>query len=179
MSASVTAPADAVEVGVGVGVGVALAAGVVPVSVTVPELWPLTVKLVVSECAPAVCGTNAYVKRQDAPGANVAPEQVWVTVKLGSPGAPPTTLSVCGADDLFVTTTSRPAEVLPTAVVGKVSEVGVIVKVSVVPDSEIVPELWPLIVKLVVAVCGPVVWGVNEYVTLQDPPAASVTPAQA
>lgn len=102
-----------------------------------------------------------YVKRHDAPAANVAPAQSCVTPKFGSPGAPPLTVNVRGADDRFVTRTSWPAEVAPTAVDGNVNDVGVIVKTSVVPDSEIVPELWPLIEKLVVATCGPEVCGVN------------------
>jgi hypothetical protein len=102
VSASVTVdgPAEAL------GVGVAVAVGVVPVNVIVPELWSLTVKLVVAVCAPAVCGTNKYVTTQDALGARVAPEQFCTEVKFGSPGAPPATVSVCGVDDLFVTTTS-------------------------------------------------------------------------
>jgi hypothetical protein len=40
--------------------------------------------------------------------------------------------------------------VLPTAVEGNVKDAGVIKNTSVVPEREIVPELWPLIVKLVV-----------------------------
>jgi hypothetical protein len=40
-------------------VGVGVAAAAVPVNVRVPELWSLTVKLVVTVCEPAVCGTNA------------------------------------------------------------------------------------------------------------------------
>jgi hypothetical protein len=36
------------------GVGVVLVAGAVPVRVIVPELWSLTVKLVVTVCVPAV-----------------------------------------------------------------------------------------------------------------------------
>jgi hypothetical protein len=41
--------------------------------------------------------------------------------------------------------------VLPTAVDGNVNDVGAIRNTSVVPEREIVPELWPLTVKLVVA----------------------------
>ncbi len=82
-----------------------------------------------------------YVKAHDAPGAKVTPAQFCTPEKLGSPGAPPATVSVCGVDELFVTTTSWPGEVPPTAVDGKVNDVGAIENVSVVPDSEIVPEL--------------------------------------
>jgi hypothetical protein len=91
---------------VGVGLGVTLAAGAVPVSVIGPEACSLTVKLVVTVCAPAICGTNVYVNAHDALGANVAPAQFCATPKLGSPGAPPLTVTVCGVDDRFVTTTS-------------------------------------------------------------------------
>ena len=90
----------------GLGVGVALAVGVVPVSVIVPELWSLTVKLVVAECVPVVCGANLYVNAQDALGVSVTPLQFWAEVKLGSPAAPPARVNVCGVVDLFVTTTS-------------------------------------------------------------------------
>jgi hypothetical protein len=90
----------------GVGVGVVVAVGAVPVNVIVPEVWSLTVKLVVAVCVPAVCGTNVYVNTHDALGANVAPAQVCTELKLGSPGAPPVTINVCGVDDRFVTTTS-------------------------------------------------------------------------
>ena len=90
----------------GVGEGVTLAVGAVPVSVIVPEAWALTVKLVVTVCAPAVCGTKVYVKAHDALGANVVPAQFCATPKFGSPGAPPLTVSVCGVEERFVTTTS-------------------------------------------------------------------------
>jgi hypothetical protein len=101
-------------------------------------------------------------------------------VKFESPGAPPARLNTCDDEARFVTTTSIPADVLPTVVVGNASVVGVIEKPGVaVPVNEIVPELWPLTVKFVVAACAPGVWGANAYVTLQDAPAANVTPAQA
>jgi hypothetical protein len=68
--------------------------------------------------------------------------------------------------------------VTPTAVDGNDSDVGAIANVSVVPDSEIVPELCPFTVKFVVAEWAPAVSGVNEYVTWHDAPAAKVTPLQ-
>ena len=144
----------------------------------VPELWSLTVKLVVAECAPAVCGMNVYVNAHDAPDANVMPWQFCTPVKLGSPGTPPATVNVCGVDDLFMTTTSCPADESPSAVAGNVNEVGTMEKVSVVPDRKIVPELWPLIVKLVVAECMPEVCGMNVYVNAHVAFWASVAPWQ-
>lgn len=93
-----------------------------------------------------------YVTTQDAPAASVIPAQAWTALKLGSPAAPPAMVRTCGDVARFVTTTLIPAEVFPTVVVGNASVVGAIEKPGVaVPDSEIVPELWPLIVKLVVA----------------------------
>jgi hypothetical protein len=102
----------------------------------------LTVKLVVPECGPAVCGTNEYVTLHDAPAASVTPEQACTAEKLGSPGAPPAIATTCGDDARLVTTTLIPAEASPTTVVGKANVVGEIEKPSVaVPDREIVPEL--------------------------------------
>jgi hypothetical protein len=68
--------------------------------------------------------------------------------------------------------------VLPNAVDGNVNDVGVIMNTSVVPESEIVPELWPLIVKLVVAKWAPAVCGTKVYVTVHEAPDANVAPAQ-
>ena len=86
--------------------GVAVALGVVPVRVMVPELWSLTVKLVVAVCVPAACGANVNVNAQDALGANVTPAQFCTDAKLGSLGDPPATVRVWGVVDLLVTTTS-------------------------------------------------------------------------
>jgi hypothetical protein len=109
----------------------------------------------------------------------VAPAQFVTALKLASPGAPPANDSSCGEDARLVTTTFCPAEESPTAVVGNVNVVGVIEKPGVAdPDSETVPELSPLIVKLVDAECGPTVCGVKEYVTVHDAPAASVASEQ-
>jgi hypothetical protein len=137
-------------------------------------------KLVVAECGPTVCGVNEYVNAHEAPAASVTPPQLCTPSKLGSPGAPPATeLSVWGDPEMFVTVTSIPADVPPTAVVGKANVVGAIENPGVaVPDREMVPELSPLIEKLVDAECGPTVCGVNEYVNAQEAPAASVTPPQ-
>ncbi len=55
---------------------------------------------------------------------------------------------------------------------------GVTVAVGVSPDKAMVPELCPLIEKLVVVECGPAVCGVNTYVNEHVAPGASVAPAQ-
>jgi hypothetical protein len=115
---------------------------VVPDSEIVPELCPLIVKLVVAKWGPAVCGTKVYVTTHDAPAARVTPEQACTAEKLGSPGAPPAMLRTWGDVARFVTTTSIPADELPTVVVGNARVVGEIEKPSVaVPDRKIVPEL--------------------------------------
>ena len=93
-----------------------------------------------------------YVTTQDAPAARVAPEQACTALKFASPDAPPVMVRTWGDVARFVTTTLIPADVFPTVVVGNASVVGAIEKPAVaVPDSETVPELWPLTVKLVVA----------------------------
>ena len=98
----------------------------------------------------------------EAPAANVAPEQVVTPPKFASPGAPPAIETTWGDDAKLVTATSIPADVLPTGVDVNAMVVGAIEKPGVaVPDNEIVPELWPLTVKLVDAECGPTVCGVN------------------
>ena len=84
------------------------------------------------------------MKAQDAPGARVTPTQFWTPVKFAaSKGAPPATeLRVCGVLARLVTVTSIPAEVSPTAVSGKVSVVGAMVKTGVpVPLRVMVPEV--------------------------------------
>ncbi len=85
-------------------------------------------------------------------------------MKFASPGAPPATDdNSCADDALFVTTTAIPADVSPTTVDGNANVVGAIENVAApVPDNEIVPELSPLIEKLVVVECGPTVCGTNE-----------------
>jgi hypothetical protein len=122
---------------------------------------------------------NQYETVHDAPDARVAPEQFVTALKLASPGAPPANVSTCGDDARLVTTTFLTADASPTTVAGNASVVGAIEKPGVaVPDSEIVPELSPLAVKLVLAECGPDVCGVNVYVTVQEAPAARVAPEQ-
>ena len=121
------------------------------------------------------------MKAQDAPGARVTPTQFCTPVKFAeSNGAPPATaVKVLLEEVALVIVTSIPAEVSPTAVAGKFSVVGAMVKAGVpVPLRVIVPEPWPLIEKFVVVVSGPMVVGVNLYVKAQDAPGARVTLTQ-
>ena len=107
--------------------------------------------------------------------------QFWTPVKFAeSNGAPPATaVKVLLEEVALVIVTSIPAEVSLTAVAGKFTVVGAMVKAGVpVPLRVMVPEAWPLIEKLVVVVNGPVVVGVNVYVKAQDAPGARVTPTQ-
>ncbi len=83
-------------------------------------------------------------------------------MKFASGGAPPATDdNTCGDDVTFVTTTLIGAELSPTSVDGKASVVGAIENAVPVPDNEMVPELCPLIEKLVVVECAPTVCGTN------------------